>query len=139
MRYPIATAVLLLPMFTCLADGPTTMWGINSAGELITVDQEYFDYGPGGTEWGPNQFHTVEVKVGEKVIHSHTKQLCGSNALGYSPGWQFSCREEGTSPLAGAVYSFEKELPDCEGYLFRCTSGCSARAPRELIKEPWEC
>jgi len=138
MRY-IATAVLILSASICLADGPTTISGTNDSGERITVHQEYFDYGPEGTPWGPNQYHTVKVTKGEKLVHSYEKQLCGSNELGYRPGWRFSCRKEGTSPLAGTTYSFVKELPDCQGYLFACTQGCGARAPRELVKEPWEC
>jgi hypothetical protein len=70
-------------------DGPTTLRGANAAGELITVDEEYFDYGPNGTPWGPHQFHTVVVMKGGKTIRSYEKQLCGSNELGYGPGWKF--------------------------------------------------
>lgn len=135
----LVAALLILSAFACLADGPTTIRGINGSGEVITVNEEYFDYGPQGTPWGPNQFHTVVVTQSGKVVSSYNKQLCGSNGHGYTPEWRFSCRKEGESPLAGATYSFKQELPDCKGYLFVCTQGCSPRAPRELTKDPWEC
>ena len=34
---------------------------------------------------------------------------------------------------------FQKGLKNCGGHLFVCTSGCSPRAPRQLVKDFWEC
>lgn len=132
MKYFFA-AVLSIVTSLAYADGPTTLHGINAAGELITVDKEDFDYGPQGVEWGPNEFHTVLVKKDGKTIRSYKKQLCG-----YDGNGSFSCSKKGESPLVGARYFYVKTLPNCEG-LYACKEGCGPEAPRELIKDPWEC
>jgi hypothetical protein len=115
------------------------MSGINAAGERVRVNEEYFDYGPDGVGWGPTRYHTVAIEKDGKVLRTYERQLCGGNDLAYTPGWIFSCVKGGTSPLAGAVYRFTKELPDCGGYRFVCKEGCRAGAPREMIQEPYEC
>ena len=138
MKYFSAT-ILLIVCLLCRADGPTTISGVNDAGDVVRVDEEYFDYGPDGVGWGPTRYHTISIERDGKLLRSYEKQLCGSNDLGYSPGWIFSCAKEGNSPLAGAVYLFVNELPDCRGFRFVCKEGCGAEAPREMIKEPYEC
>jgi hypothetical protein len=133
MKYFFA-AVLSIVTSLAYADGPTTLHGINAAGELITVDQENFDYGPQGVAWGPNMFYTVLVKKDGKNIRTYEKQLCGHDSDG-----PFSCAKKGESPLAGARYLYVKELPNCKGSLYACKEGCGPKAPRKLIKDPWEC
>lgn len=136
MKYFFAL-VLFIFASQCSADGPTTTHGINAAGELITVDEEEFDYGPEGVDWGPNAYNTVRVVKNGKQIKSYKKQLCGFDPRGEK--MTFSCAKNGKSPLAGATYMYVKELSACKGTLFICKEGCGAGAPRKLISDPWEC
>ncbi len=54
---------------------------------------------------------------------------------------EFSCRKDGTSPLAGATYRFKqvKTSIECDGvkeptmkYFFKCVRGCAATTPKSL-------
>lgn len=137
MKTRIAVVALIIST-SSYADGPTAIHGFNENGEEIYM---YVD-GEVPVEGGTVDAYTVEVvKRGERrfeTAEKYTRQDCGINAkIAYKPG--FFCDRLSKSPLAGAEYAYAEELPGCGGSLLACKSGCSSRAPRELIIDPWEC
>jgi hypothetical protein len=132
MKY-FALVILLFFHTLSYAVGPTTIRGLNQNGETFTIDEENFDY-ENGVSWGPNMFYTILVERDSKIINRYKKQLCGFHKNG-----NFSCREDGDSPLAGAKYQFIKYLKKCGGSLFLCQNGCGSLAPKELRADTWEC
>lgn len=138
MKLFFSIVVLSFSAFV-FADGPTTIHGLNEAGEEIRADVEVsYEDEPVRTSSHP-QFDpwSVVVSDGKKEKREFKQQYCGFS--GYGSSWSFSCAKEGNSPLAGTTYAFRESLDNCGGFLFVCTRGCSRHAPRELINDLWEC
>jgi hypothetical protein len=153
VRIRIAFVFLILSA-SSHADGPTPIHGINEAGEEITVYEDGTvptdEHGviltelskgvdhkkyPQSTEFSVSVY-TVKVLKRNGTKEEYKLQDCGNDALRLD--FSFSCRG-GNSPLAGAKYEYVRELTKCGGSLMTCKTGCGPRAPREMIKAPWEC
>lgn len=102
---------------------PLDVSGHNDFGEHITVYGQYDDQ-----DW----FGTILVKSKDGQETLLRKQNCTS-------GETFSCSSEGTSPLAGTVYRFLSYSSEDCGRIAVCKSGCSQRAPREVLEAGYEC
>jgi hypothetical protein len=136
MRRTITVSLLLLAV-SAHADGPTAIHGTNDLGEEFVLNEQYFDFGPNNSPRYPLFYWEIHVKKGanEQVFE---KDFCGIPDF-HGPGLHFKCESDAKSPLAGATYIKIKELTKCRGTLYVCKTGCGPRAPRELIKDAWEC
>lgn len=140
MKLFFSIVVLFFSAFV-FAVGPTTIHGLNEAGEEIRADvEESYENEPVRTPSHPHYGPwSVVVSDGKNQRREFKQQYCGYSGPSYGSGWSFSCAREGNSPLAGTSYDFREELDNCGGFLFICKSGCNRRAPRELIDDLWEC
>jgi hypothetical protein len=128
-----AVALLLVVSTAIYADGPTTIHGVNGAGEQIALDEEWLP-AAGASNLAWTGFYVVSVGApGERPEKEFGAQHCGVRVA------SFSCARGGQSPLAGTTYGFVRDLPNCRGSLFICTGGCGAHAPQEMIRDYWEC
>ena len=123
------------------ADGPTSIHGVNAAGETIYADEEErHEEEPVTTPKYVRLGHwSIRVGPAENSKQVFPKQYCSNYGPAFQKGWTFTCSADGVSPLAGATYVFERGLPKCGGFLFVCQNGCGPRAPRTLVKDLWEC
>jgi len=127
--------VLILAFSTPVyAVGPTTIHGVNDSDERVELDEEWVPNRANPREGNsPTGFYVVLIKRNQEAVERFGGNVC------HLASRSFTCAREGKSPLAGATYDFKKDLPNCRGSLFVCSSGCNARAPRAMIQDPWEC
>lgn len=133
--------LFLLFAVTAHADGPTAIHGVNNDGETVSAHvEEYYGNVPVRTPLYPlYEQWSIWVEAAGKPRREFKSQHCRYSGPIYQSGWSFSCARIGTSPLAGATYQYQKDLKKCGGHLFVCTSGCPPRAPRQMVKDYWEC
>jgi hypothetical protein len=118
------------------AEGWTSITGKNRQGVLVQWDYEDDSGDAPKDARGRTVLASVTVvnRDSHNIVYEH--QVCT-----FSTEWDvFSCAQDGTSPLAGAVYAVTADPRDCGGYIYTLKKGTGrVDAPRKMHRDQYEC
>jgi len=136
LRMPALFLGLILLATPAFAEGWTSITGKNRQGDTVQWD---FESDSGDVS---KDAHGRTVLASVTVVNRQSKKVVYENQVcTFSEEWDvFSCAQDGTSPLAGAVYTITPDPRECGGYIHTLKKGTGrADAPRKMHRDQYEC